>query len=117
MSGWNATEISYGSNAVNGQLVAQLTGMQIYPTQAMTPSFQGRGAYAPTIPPPAKVLPASLDPWTTGYNVGGSAGGDNSMQTAAAASDPFNPVKSPVVWAIAFLVIGVMGLRHFHWRG
>lgn len=116
MSGWNGHEVSYGSNAVNGQLVPELTGMQIYPSQAITPSYQGRGAYAPTIPPPAKVLPASVDPWTTGYNLAGS-GSSNSIEAAAAASDPFNPIKSPVIWAIAFLLIGIIGLRHFHWRG
>lgn len=95
----------YGSAPVNGQLVPELMGQQIFPGNAFVPYYQGRGAYTPTLPPPVS-FGGSHDGWTTGIT-----------NADEAAGDPFNPVKSPVIWAAAALVVGILGLRHIHWRG
>ncbi len=99
-----SSQTVYGSAPINGQLVPELTSTQIFPSSAYVPYYQGRGAYTPTLPPPVSFVTGS-DGWSTG------------MQPNEAMQDPFNPVKSPVLWAVAFLVIGVLGLRHVHWRG
>lgn len=101
--------LTYGSQPVNGQLVPELTSTQVFPSAAYVPYMQGRGAATPTLPPPTSWFSGGQNPYTTGLEVSGTA--------AEAASEPFNPVKSPVLWALGFLVIGILGLRHVHWRG
>jgi hypothetical protein len=98
-------QLVYGSQPVNGQLVPELTATQIFPSTAFVPYYQGKGAYTPTLPPPVVGGAGSTDPYTSG------------MTQSAAVSDPLNPAKSPVLWALAFLTIGLLGLRHIHWRG
>jgi hypothetical protein len=42
-----------------------------------------------------------------------------SMNSAAgqqAAANPFSFVQSPLIIAVAALVIGLLGLRYIHWR-
>lgn len=102
----HANQTVYGSAPINGQLVPELTATQVFPSAAYVPYYQGRGAYTPTLPPPVSFLAGGgNDGWSTG------------MLPNEASQDPFNPMKSPVLWAVAFLVIGVLGLRHVHWRG
>ncbi len=98
------SQTSYGSSPQNGQLVPEYTGAAMFPSPAWIPYMQGRGAYTPTLPPPIS-LGGSSDSWSTG------------MMANEAGQDPFNPIKSSVVWALGALLIGVMGLRHIHWRG
>lgn len=100
---------SYSSSVVNGQLVPVYTMRGMFPSQAAAPYYYGNGA-----------KPATL----AGYSTGGSAvssvnmttgiGGGPSGDDAGAA--PWNLQVSPTGWAIAFLVIGFLGLRHIHWR-
>jgi len=47
----------------------------------------------------------------------GSSGPANLAAADAAAADPFNPMISPTMWAVLFLVVGLLGLRYVHWRG
>lgn len=101
-------QLVYGSQPVNGQLVPELTATQIFPDQAYVPYWAGRGAYTPTLPPPVTFNGTSADPWTSGMIAD---------PTSAAAAAPFDAGKSPVLWALAFLVVGVIGLRIVHWRG
>lgn len=98
MSGYQ--QLGYGSAVVNGHLVADLMGGQVYPSNAYVPYYAGRFAPTPTLP----------------GVVGGNPGGNVAMSASDAAMDPFNPVKSPVLWAVAFLIIGVVGLRYIHFR-
>ena len=102
-------QLVYGSQPVNGQLVPELTNTQIYPSQAYVPYMQGRGAFTPTLPPPVSFFSGGYNPYTTGLDTSGAAN--------EAAADPFNPVKSPVIWALGFLIVGILGLRFVHWRG
>lgn len=99
------TGIVYGSSVENGQLVPNLTAGQVFPSAAYVPYYQGKGAPTPTLPPPLYQQFGGIDNYSTGI-----------MQQDATA-DPFNPIKSPAIWAVVFLFVGLMGLRHIHWRG
>jgi hypothetical protein len=102
-------QLVYGSQPVNGQLVPELTNTQIFPSAAYVPYMQGRGAATPTLPPPVSWFSGGGNPYTTGLDATGVA--------SEAAADPFNPAKSPVWWALGFLIVGMLGLRFVHWRG
>lgn len=103
--------LSYGSQAINGQLVPEYTATAMFPSQAYIPYFQGHGAYTPTLPPPVNVVAGGMDSWTSGI----SGVGSGSVEEAA--DEPFNPIKSPVLWALGFLIVGILGLQHVHWKG
>jgi hypothetical protein len=104
-----AMQLVYGSQAINGQLVPELTNTQIFPSQAYVPYMQGRGAATPTLPPPVSWFSGGSNPYTSGLEVGSTS--------SQAAAEPFNPVVSPVWWALGFLIVGILGLRFVHWRG
>jgi hypothetical protein len=105
-TGLQNMQTSYGSQVENGQLVPTVMGGQVQPSQAYIPYFNGRGAPTPTLPPPIQIG-GSHNSWAGGMG----------LSSNAAAEDPWNIFESPVIWAIAFLVIGILGLRHIHWRG
>lgn len=96
-----------GSVGVNDQLTLGYPMSAFFPTQAQAPTFSGGMKTPPTL-----AYPTGLS--QVGYPVGG--GGINDMTTAAVAA-PFSPKASPVLWAVAFLLLGVWGLRHIHFRG
>lgn len=102
-------QLIYGSQAVNGQLVPELTATQMFPSQAYVPYAQGRGAATPTLPPPVSFFSGGHNPHTTGL--------ETSSDASHAAAEPLNPVVSPVWWALGFLIVGILGLRYVHWRG
>ena len=105
-----------GTAVVNGQLVNvairqgfdPLTFGQAYTGPAMWPR---QGVY--TLPPvlPTTGLQSSMTP---------SAYGSTStpMPTALGPNgSPYHPTKSPLWWALGFLIIGILGLQHIHWKG
>jgi hypothetical protein len=47
----------------------------------------------------------------------GGSGPANLAAADVAGNDPFNPIVSPTMWAVLFLVVGLLGLRYVHWRG
>lgn len=102
-------QLVYGSQPINGQLVPELTATQMFPSQAYVPYAQGRGSATPTLPPPVSFFNGGHNPYTTGL--------ETSSEASQAAGDPFNPTVSPVLWALGFLIIGILGLRYVHWRG
>jgi hypothetical protein len=97
--------VVYGSSVENGQLVPVLTTGQVFPSAAYVPYYQGKGVPTPTLPPPMFQQAGGIDNYSTG------------MMQSAAANDPFNMAKSPAIWAVLFLAVGILGLRHVHWRG
>lgn len=91
----------YGTRMVNNQLVPELMFAQVTPSQAYVPYYQGRGAPTPTLP---------------GVAIG-NPGGNVIYQANDAGSDPWNMQKSPVLWAIGFVIVGILGLRWIHFQG
>jgi len=88
-----------GSMQVNSQLIPVPMSNAFYPTYASAPFYKGNGQPPPTIP----------------LNYMSSGGTDYSAQVAAA--NPFSFTQSPLIIAVAALIIGILGLRYVHWRG
>lgn len=91
-----------GSYAVNSQLLAAPMAAAFYPGMAGVPFYKGNGQGPPTIP--------------INYMNSQSATGGADLSGTAAASNPFDPMVSPLPWAIGALIIGLLGLRYIHWR-
>lgn len=109
----------YESVAVNGQLVnvAPATAYDplIFGQQyATTGAWPRQGVY--TAPPvlPSPELQAAMAP----ASYGGSSAGNPVMPTAMGENgNPFHLTKSPVLWAIGFLVFAVAMLHFVHYKG
>ena len=93
-----------GSLVVNGQIVPVPMGSQFFPSMASAPFFKGSGQPPPTVP-------VSFN----GNQMGSSGGGIDAVANRAA-SNPWSFTQSPVIIALAALVIGLLGLRYIHWR-
>lgn len=107
----NVVNPSYGSSVVNGQLVSNYTWSAMKPSQAAAPYYTGNG-----------VKPRTLLGFGAGNGgltgiAGTGVGGGAIAGMTDAGSNPWDPRASSVPWAIAFLIIGILGLRHVHWSG
>lgn len=102
----NVTNPAYGSSVVNGQLVTNYTWSAMKPAQAAAPYWQGTGVK------PRTLMGYGAGP--TGLAGYGVAGGGVIINDAG--EQPWNLRASPVPWAIGFLIVGILGLRHVHWR-
>lgn len=106
-NGYDATlpdNSSYASKVINGQLVPVFTVRGMFPSQAAAPYMYGNGS-----------KPATLAGFAPGMGVVSSSlavGGGPSSDDAS----PWNLQSSPTIWALAFLIVGFVGLRQIHWR-
>jgi hypothetical protein len=101
----------YGSKVINGQNVPVLTRRQYYPSQAAAPYWYGNGSKPATL---AGFAPQMARGSSSGFvNSSTAIGGGPSMDDGASAWDVR---MSPTGWAVAFLIVGFIGLRHIHWR-
>lgn len=110
-NGYDATQIDnalYGNKVINGQLVPVLTTRQYHPSQAAAPYWYGNGSKPATLAGFSPMMGGSVA--ASGAYMGGSA-----PMSGGYDGNPWD-VSSPVPWAIAFLIIGFIGLRHVHWR-
>ena len=111
-NGFNATlpdNTLYGSKVINGNNVSVFTMRALAPSQAAAPYMYGNGSKPATLAGFSPGMGSStLINTTTGIG-GGPSSGD-------AAVAPWDLRVSPSAWAIAFLIIGFVGLRHIHWR-
>jgi hypothetical protein len=92
--------VGNGSMVVNGQIVPVPMIGQFFPPLASAPFYKGQGQPPPTVP--------------LNYMPGAAA--MNSASSQQAASNPMSFVQSPLIIAVAALVIGLLGLRYIHWR-
>lgn len=106
--------LGYESAAVNGQLI-NIAPAAAYNPLAFGPVYTGaawnrQGAF--TVPP---VTPNTAN---MGYNAdGGSASTGNVFPTATSESgSPFSLKKSPLIWALAFLVASLLMLHFIHYK-
>lgn len=100
MSTWWIPNGSNGSMTVNGQIIPAPMSPSYFPELASAPFYRGNGQPPPTVP----------------LNFVSSANMFDQSANAAAA-DPWNITQSPVIIALAALIIGLLGLRFIHWRG
>lgn len=105
----NVLNPSYGSSVVNGQLVTNYTMSALKPSQAAAPYWQGNGSKPRTL--------MGYGMGSTGQAAGAGIGGGGVLTSSDAGAAPWSFQSSPVPWAIIFLVVGILGLRHVHWRG
>ena len=119
-AGIQAPPNSFGSVVVNGQLVGAQT------TSGYFPSSYGGGVYAgpalsPVTAPPSVGYGMGLAQSTvSGTAPTGSVPGANSSTSASTtnrgSTSNGGVIGSPAMWALAFMVIGVLWLRFVHWR-
>lgn len=107
--------IGYESAVVNGQLVNVAPSAGFDPLifgQAYTgPSYWPRqGVY--NVPPvmPSAGLQGSMAPASYGYT------GFPVPTAVSESGNPYHPTKSPVIFGLVFLVIGVLMLQHIHYK-
>lgn len=103
---------SYGSTVVNGLLVPNFTWRALGPSQAAAPYWYGNGSKPATL----AGYSAAVSPLSMASGVTGMGGGAVATASAGAGDNPWSLVHSPTPWAMAFLVIGFLGLRFIHWR-
>jgi|SRR6516162_578524 len=97
---YTATPVGNGSLVVNGQIVPVPMMNQFFPPLASAPFYKGSGQPPPTVP----------------LNYMPNASAMNSAAGQQAADNPFSFVQSPLIIAVAALIIGLLGLRYIHWR-
>lgn len=113
VNGYDATmpdNVAYGSKVINGNNVPVFTMRAMMPSQAAAPYMYGNGSKPATLAGFSTTggRAASTINMTTGIGGGPSSIGDD--------VSPWDLRSSPTVWAIIFLVVGFLGLRHIHWR-
>lgn len=112
--------MSLGSQTqvVDGQRNVFPTSAQWAP-QSWGPTTTGVPQVSPTMPP---FISAANTAGGGGAafgleGVGGyGTAGNNAQVTAVANANPWNLKVSPVLWAIAFLLVGLLLLKGVHWR-
>lgn len=119
----------YGSYDVDGRRVALQT-RAAYAPQSFGPALSAVPTAQPNVPPGLVVGPATaagvytgaaggIAPSTSGYVAGVEGYGtadNNALATARAADNPWSFRDSPVLPALLFLIVGLLGLRLIHWR-
>jgi hypothetical protein len=112
--------IGYESAAVNNQLVNVAPGQAYAPlaygSQLSGPGFWPRNGVfnvPPVVPSPADQAGMAATQLGSGANYGGSI----PMPTAASETgNTFSLKKSPVLWALGFLVGGLLMLMYIHFK-
>ena len=100
---------SYGSAAVNGQLVGFQTA------SAYGPVNYGTGLRAVPAVSPVNIPPSASYP-SVPSSAAAPGGGTGNLQNRGTGTDALNLGQSPAIWAVIFLVVGFVLLRHVHWR-
>lgn len=115
-------QVPEGSAQVNSQLVPQ------YPWDGIDPLIIGGTYTGPALYPqqgvyqipPVMPAPSDLAGQATiqGATPAASSGKGiiSPPTTASATGNPMHPTKGPVVFAILFLAISLIGLQWVHWR-
>lgn len=113
----------YGSYVVNGDRTALQT-RAAYAPQSYGPSLASVPVSGPNIPPALGAASVASGVYgqaetPAGYvDIVGNYGtaDNNGLATAIAAGNPWSFRDSPVLPALLFLVLGLVGLRIIHWR-
>lgn len=103
--------VQWGSNAVNGQLVAQA------PSSAFFPSYMGPGYVNPKWPSTAPFQVPPVVPSATQSPVGGTAAPAVASQAAAMPGNPFHPTQGVILFGLGSLILGLFMLHYIHYSG
>lgn len=109
--------LGYSTQVVDGQRNVFPTAFAYQPTQ-YGPQSTGVPQVSPTMPPfisGGNGSGASLGAGFEGVGGYGTAG-NNAQVAAAANANPWNAKVSPVWWALAFLIGGILLLNGTSWR-
>lgn len=88
-----------GTFVTNGQILNGPMQGAFFPSTAQVPFYKGSGQSPPTVP--------------ISY-MGSGQSGDSLSQLAG--NNPWSFTQSPLIIAVAALIIGLVGLRYIHWR-
>ena len=117
--------LGYGTNVINGDRIPLQT-RAAYGPQSYGPSLVSVPTSQPNVPPSLGAPSAAAGSW--GYADTYSAMGtsdslsgygtaeNNALATAVAANNPWSFRDSPLLPALLFLIVGLVGLRLVHWR-
>jgi hypothetical protein len=112
--------VAWGSDTVNGQLVPRAPASAFYPL-TFSALYTGPGIWPKQgtyqVPPqlPAPYIRNTAAPGQFG-NATPMSGSYSNMPTATSETgNPWHPTKSPLLFAFAFLVIGLFMLHYIHW--
>lgn len=103
-----ARPTSYGSAAVAGQLVGFQT------SSAYAPVNYGSGIQAVPAVAPVNIPPSASYPSVSQGAAPGATG--NGTTERGNGTSALNLRESPTLWAVLFLLLGFVVLRHVHWR-
>jgi hypothetical protein len=116
--------ISWGSDAVNGQLVPRTPASAFYPL-VFSAEYTGPGVWPKQgtyqVPP---VVPGAYQQAVGAPGAMGTAAGSPMVQAgtgttptnASTSGNPWHPTKGIIVFAFAFLVLSLFGLQYIHWK-
>lgn len=96
-AGWFSPVSGNGTLVTNGQMTMAPMSSAFYPSMASSPFYKGNGQGPPTVP---------LSYMSNSQN----------QFVSTAMANPFSFTMSPLIMALAALVIGLVGLRYIHWR-
>ena len=89
-----------GTFVTNGQILSSPMSGAFFPSTASVPFYKGSGQPPPTVP----------------VNYMGTSSNGSDPLAAMAAANPWSFTQSPLIIAVAALIIGLVGLRYIHWR-
>lgn len=114
--------IGEGSGQVNSQLVPRVPFDSVNPlifggTYSGPAGYPQQGVYqVPPIPPAISDLAGAATYEGPGPVPVGGGGGTSAPTSADMMGNVFSPSKGPVVMALLFLVVSLIGLQWIHWR-
>jgi hypothetical protein len=113
--------VSWGSDTVNGQLVPRYPASAVFPL-VFSAQYTGPGMWPKQgtyqVPP---VLPSVQGRYQSAPGSYGNASAPNVITgpafptVSSETGNVFHPTKSPLVFGLLFLVVGILMLHHIHW--
>jgi hypothetical protein len=118
MSMGDSAKLGYESAIINSQLVPVAPG-QAYAPLTFGQVFVGPGRWPRN--GPYNIPPIVSTSAGQASNAGGVTTGMQPVPTSGAASangnvNWFHPTKSPLLWAVGFLIAGLLMLHHIHFK-
>ena len=113
--------ISWGSDAVNGQLVPRAPASAFYPL-VFSAEYTGPGVWPkqgtyqvpPVVPGAYQQAAGAPGSFGTAAGSGGNMGIQSGPTNASMQGNPWHPTKGIIIFAFVFL--SLFGLQYIHWK-